>query len=144
MMSLGNPASGLFNLNKDRRAVLSMAVGKAGLAIVLSTYPDKKSAEAAARKIVRANLAACVNIIRLESSIYKWKGELKDVPERLLIIKARSSNYKKIEKAVLASHPYEVPEIIRITVDGGYAPYLEWVGRARGSGLITGPRSKRS
>lgn len=116
------------------------------LIIVLTIYSDKKSAKSAAQGLIKNNLAACANIIRIESSIYKWKGELKEEGEYLLIIKTKSTNYKKIEKAILASHPYEVPEIIAIPVCDGYAPYLEWaeVERIRGSGRITGPRSKRS
>ena len=112
--------------------------------IVLTAYPGRKSADAAARRIVQADLAACINILRIETSIFKWEGKLKEGAEFLLIIKARAANYEKLESAIRENHPYELPEIIRIPIDGGFAPYLDWVERTGEAGFTTGPRSKRS
>ena len=44
--------------------------------IVLTTYPDREKAEEAARMLVGKKLAACVNIIKIEKSIYRWKGKI--------------------------------------------------------------------
>jgi periplasmic divalent cation tolerance protein len=95
--------------------------------LVLTTYPDRKSAGDAAKKLVKDDLAACVSIIKVESSVYKWKGIVKEEGEYLLMIKARSDNYGRIELAIRAGHTYHVPEIIRVNVDGGLSDYLDWV-----------------
>ncbi len=95
--------------------------------IVLTTYPDSKSAMKAAELLVEKNLAKCVNVMALESSIYKWKGKLKKGKEFLLIIKAADSFYPKIELAIKTDHPYELPEVIELPVTGGLKSYLDWV-----------------
>jgi periplasmic divalent cation tolerance protein len=95
--------------------------------VVLTTFPDKKSATRAARSIVKNKLAACVNILRVESSVYEWEGKMKEDDEFLLIIKAASRNYKPLEKALASGHPYKLPEIIRIKAQGGFGKYVGWV-----------------
>ncbi len=97
--------------------------------IVQTTYPDKKSAEAAASNIVKKKLAACVNVIRIESSHYVWKGKPRKEGEFFLIIKTAKANYRKLERWIMESHPYELPEIIRIDVSGGLPGYLAWVDK---------------
>ncbi len=96
--------------------------------IVLSTCPDKKSSKKLARAIIRQNLAACVNVIKIESSHYRWKGKLVENGEFLLVIKTANKNYKKLESFVRKNHPYELPEIVKLKVTGGLASYLDWVG----------------
>ena len=38
-----------------------------------------------------------------------------------------SSAYEALEAKLLALHPYDTPEIIRLPVDGGSARYLAWI-----------------
>lgn len=77
--------------------------------IVLTTYQDREKAEEAARMLVGKKLAACVNIIKIEKSIYRWKGKIEENPEYLLIIKTKEKLYQRLETAVKANHPYELP-----------------------------------
>jgi periplasmic divalent cation tolerance protein len=109
--------------------ILKAIMGLKRMIIVLSTYPDKKTALKCARSLVKRRLAACVNIVKIESSVYEWKGKLKEEGEFLLIIKARSRDYKKTESAIADRHPYEFPEIIRLPVEGGLRKYIDWVER---------------
>ena len=95
--------------------------------VVLSTYPDKEKAEDAAEQLVEKNLAACVNIIKIENSIYKWKGKIEKHPEWLLIIKTTEDAYAQLEKFIKENHPYEVCELIRLDVNGGNRDYIHWV-----------------
>jgi periplasmic divalent cation tolerance protein len=32
-----------------------------------------------------------------------------------------------VEAAIIKAHPYELPEVISINVDGGLPQYLQWV-----------------
>ncbi|XP_050938286.1 protein CutA, chloroplastic isoform X2 [Cucumis melo] len=60
-------------------------------------------------------------------SIYQWKGEIQTDPEELLIIKTRQSLLGALTDHVKAIHPYEVPEVIALPINGGSLEYLEWI-----------------
>ena len=98
--------------------------------IALSTYPDKKSASVAARGLVEKKLAACVSIISIERSFYRWKGKILKAPEFLLLIKTTKTLYPKLETLIKESHPHKVPEIIFLEVKGGQKDYLDWVRKS--------------
>jgi periplasmic divalent cation tolerance protein len=95
--------------------------------IVLSTYPDKSSAQKAAADLVERRLAACVSIIPIECSVYRWKGKIEKRSERLLLIKTGKSAYSAVERRIKETHPHRVPEIVYVTVDRGNRDYLGWV-----------------
>ena len=95
--------------------------------IVLSAFPDRKSADKAAKTLVEGRLAACASIIRLESSVYRWEGRVQRHPEFLLIIKTAGRAYPAVEKQIKAVHPHRVPEIVAMDVKRGSAGYLEWL-----------------
>ncbi len=95
--------------------------------IVLTTCPDPQVADTVASALVDQGLAACVNILPAMRSIYYWKGERQAGEEHLLLIKSLAEDYAEIEGAILAIHPYELPEIIAVSIDTGLAAYLAWI-----------------
>jgi len=97
--------------------------------IVLSTYPDRKSAEEAAGMLVEKRLAACVSMVKIEQSVYRWKGKIEKSPEYLLIIKTTEKAYPRLETRIRRTHPHKVPEIVRLDVKGGNKKYINWVAR---------------
>lgn len=96
--------------------------------LVLTNLPDQASAGNMAQHLVSANLAACVNIMAPCTSIYHWQGKIESATEVPLMIKTTADRYTEIEAFILDRHPYELPEIVRVTVDGGLDAYLQWVG----------------
>jgi periplasmic divalent cation tolerance protein len=106
----------LFSRKKDEKMI-----------IVLCTYPNREKAEDAAVQIVEKELAACVNIIKIENSVYRWKEKTENHPEFLLIIKTTEKAYKQLELFIKSAHPYDVPEILKLAVDGGNKEYIQWV-----------------
>ena len=98
--------------------------------IVLSAYPDRKSAEKSASEIVEKKLAACVSMIAIDRSFYRWKGKVEKHPEYLLLIKTTKKAYARLERQIKKTHPHHVPEIIFIEVKGGQKDYLEWVRKS--------------
>lgn len=94
--------------------------------VVLVTCPPDRAPELA-RSLVEARLAACVNILPAVRSLYTWKGEVCDDGEALLVVKTRASLFDALRTAILAGHPYEVPEIIALPVVAGHQPYLDWL-----------------
>ncbi|MFH0825151.1 MAG: divalent-cation tolerance protein CutA [Pseudomonadota bacterium] len=95
--------------------------------LCLVTIDDYAKAVEIARRLVEAKMAACVNIIPEIRSVYSWKGKICDETERLLIIKTRRGLFEDLKDAVRAMHPYEVPEIISISIDEGLPEYLKWI-----------------
>ncbi len=95
--------------------------------IVLSTYPNKKSAEENAQRIVEKGLAACVSIISIEDSFYRWKGKIERHAEYLLIIKTTEKAYAQLEIFIKENHPHQVPEIVYLEAKGGQKDYLQWL-----------------
>ncbi|HAA04552.1 MAG TPA: hypothetical protein DCZ69_15800 [Syntrophobacteraceae bacterium] len=77
--------------------------------------------------IVAERLAACANIIAGVRSIYRWKGQIWDSEERLMIIKTRSELFPALEKRIRQLHSYEVPEIVAYPIALGNSDYLQWV-----------------
>jgi len=96
--------------------------------LIITTAPDDEIAEKIAHALVSPGLAACVNILPGMRSIYKWRGELQRGDEQLLLIKAQQSAYAAIEKEIEALHPYELPEIIAVSIEAGLPAYLDWIG----------------
>jgi periplasmic divalent cation tolerance protein len=96
--------------------------------LVLTNCPDDDVAERIARTLVETGLAACVNRLAPAASVYRWQGAIERATETPLLIKTTRVRYPEVEQAILALHPYQVPEIVALAIDGGFAPYLRWIG----------------
>jgi periplasmic divalent cation tolerance protein len=77
--------------------------------------------------MVEARLAACGNLIPGLTSVYRWKGEVHQDPESLIIFKTTTLLVGELRRRVVDLHPYEVPEFLVLPVKEGHFPYLEWV-----------------
>ena len=93
--------------------------------IILSTAGERE-ARGIAQALVMQHLAACVNIMPVES-VYRWEGKLCEDREHLLIIKTVTSNADSVMHEIRNLHSYELPEMIVLPVSGGYHPYLQWL-----------------
>lgn len=95
--------------------------------IVLVTAPTADKAAELARALVEAQLAACGNIVPGLRSIYRWEGKVQDEPEVLLILKTRADLFEPLRARIVELHPYDVPEVLRVDIAEGHAPYLSWI-----------------
>jgi periplasmic divalent cation tolerance protein len=95
--------------------------------VALSTCPDAATAERIAHALVEQRLAACVNVLSNLSSVYRWQGKVYQDTEHLLIIKTHRDRLAALEATWRALHPYELPELIVVSIEGGHAPYLSWI-----------------
>ena len=95
--------------------------------IVLCTVPDEAAARRIASALVGEQLAACVNIVPGITSVYRWKDAIETAPELLLIIKTTMGVYTRLQDRIHALHPYELPEIIAVSIDRGLPDYLAWI-----------------
>jgi periplasmic divalent cation tolerance protein len=95
--------------------------------IVLTTVSDEQQAEKLATTLVERRLAACVNIVGPIRSIYRWKGKVEREKEFLLILKSTSEQAARLETVFKELHPYELPERVELSVEGGSEEYLAWI-----------------
>jgi periplasmic divalent cation tolerance protein len=95
--------------------------------LVLTQLPDRASAEALAKALIEARLAACVTIGALSNSLYHWHGKTETAQELPVMIKTCEDLYGAVEGAIRASHPYELPEVVAVPIVHGLAPYLDWI-----------------
>lgn len=94
---------------------------------VFTNLPDRESAMALARDLVDKRLAACVNVLGEITSLYRWEGRVATDSEVAVLIKTRKPLYERIEQAIVALHPYELPEIVAVPIVRGLPAYLQWV-----------------
>ena len=97
--------------------------------IVFSTFPNEASAREAAARLVESGAAACASILPGLTSVYRWRGEVEEAAETLLMIKTTREAYPRLESALKACHPYELPEILAVGAESGLPVYLEWVAQ---------------
>jgi periplasmic divalent cation tolerance protein len=97
------------------------------ISVVMVTVGSGEEALTIARTLVEEKLVACVNIVPCIRSIYRWKGEVCDEEEQLLIMKTRSDLFTGLQNRIRELHSYEVPEIISFPIAEGLPDYLNWV-----------------
>lgn len=95
--------------------------------LVLTNSVDVASAEKLARALVESGAAACVNLLPACRSIYRWQGAVETAAEIPLLIKTTRAAYPRVEEIVRAQHPYDVPELIALSITQGLPAYLEWL-----------------
>lgn len=95
--------------------------------IVLTTCPDAETAGRIARALVEERLAACVNILPPMRSVYRWKGQVEEANEQLLVIKSVTAQFTALRDRLRALHPYELPEIVAVPILDGLPEYLAWL-----------------
>tara|TARA_B100001250_G_scaffold409786_1_gene434835 strand:- start:323 stop:649 length:327 start_codon:yes stop_codon:yes gene_type:complete len=98
--------------------------------LVLCTSPDPASAKSIAEKLVNEKLAACVNVIPGVQSIFRWQGTIDHANENILVIKTKDNLYSELEERIKELHPYELPEIISVSIEKGLLKYLDWINES--------------
>lgn len=102
--------------------------------VVLTTCPTAEVAADLARALVEQGHAACVNVLPAVRSIYRWQGQVQSDDEILLLIKTTAGRFRALRDALVARHPYDVPEVVALRVADGHHPYLDWLADPDGSG----------
>jgi len=102
--------------------------GQTAFALVQTTCDTHELASTIAKTLVQEELAACVQILPIES-IYRWKGDVETAKEFLLLGKIRRDAFREVEARITALHSYELPEILLLPVEGS-AAYLQWIASA--------------
>jgi len=97
------------------------------LLLVMTSLPDEEAADALAKRLVGAHLAACVQIQSGVQSIYRWEGRLCEEQEVVLVAKTTTEQWSAISAFIKQNHPHDVPEIIAQPITHSHADYARWV-----------------
>jgi len=95
--------------------------------LVFTKAPDPEAAQKLAHGLVSARLAACVNVLAECTSVYRWKEAIETASETPMLIKTRAALFAEVKAFIIEHHPYEVPEVIALSVGDGSSAYLEWL-----------------
>ncbi|MCM8759713.1 MAG: divalent-cation tolerance protein CutA [Candidatus Omnitrophica bacterium] len=95
--------------------------------VVITTFPEKKTAEKVCKILIKEKLAACCQISDSISSFYWWKGKIEKSREWLCLFKTEKSALKKLKKRLKSLHPYEVPEIVCLEIKDIDNDYAQWI-----------------
>ena len=107
------------------------------LLLVVITAPDLETARSMARELVNRKIAACVNISPGLISIYNWEDALQEAQEILLLVKTRQELLdSRLIPLIHELHPYDLPEIIALPIQGGSQEYLDWIRQETGGDNI--------
>ncbi len=94
--------------------------------LVLCAFPDTGAAERAVEGALEARLAACAQLVPVRSR-YWWRGRLERADETLVVFKTVPKRVGALFRALEASHPYEVPEIVELDVPRVPDAYLAYL-----------------
>jgi periplasmic divalent cation tolerance protein len=94
--------------------------------VVFVTASSAKEARVIAQAVLKAKLAACVNIVPGIESHYWWRGRLDHAREHLLVIKSARRHFAKLAALVKKTHSYQTPEIIAVPLSASEANYARW------------------
>ena len=94
--------------------------------IVLTTTATVDDAKRLAHAFVEEHLAACVNLVPI-NSVYPWEGEIQEEAEVLLVIKTASRKLHQLEERLHQLHAYSVPEFVAVETSRVADAYKGWL-----------------
>jgi periplasmic divalent cation tolerance protein len=94
--------------------------------VVITTCSSEEEANYLASVLVEKRLAACVQILAV-NSFFRWEGVVNHSSEKQLLIKTMKSRYAELERLLLEKHSYDCPEIIQLPIEAGSSGYLDWI-----------------
>jgi len=109
----------------------------ADVVVLLCTVPPERAGDIV-DALLHERLIACANFVGPVQSRYVWKGSVEQSEEVLLVMKTCRDQLSRLRQRIVELHPYDVPELLELPVDGGLEGYLDWV---RGS---VGPSTETS
>jgi len=95
--------------------------------MIMVTLGGRDDAERLGEALVVEHLAACCSVVPTVHSFYYWEDQLRREHEALLLVKTLESRATAVQEFVRTHHSYELPEILQVSIDGGFAAYLNWM-----------------
>jgi periplasmic divalent cation tolerance protein len=94
---------------------------------VYAVFADSDEAERIGRAMVEQRLAACVNLLGMCRSIYRWDGTIEEASEVPALFKTTMAQSDALIAAIAEAHSYNVPAIVVWPIAKLSEPYAAWV-----------------
>ena len=101
-----------------------MSPGDHGM--LMTALPSREAAAAIANLLIDERLAACVQLLAVQS-FYRWEDKTQNEAEVLLLVKTRTALFDAAIARIKAAHSYAVPEIVGMPFTAGFAGYFGWI-----------------
>jgi len=85
------------------------------------------NAEALARSVIQAGLAATVQVVGPVSTVTRWESAIEEAQEWQLRITTAAKCLPALEQHIGENHSHSIPEIVVTAIIGGSAAYLSWI-----------------
>ena len=100
---------------------------KGEFVVVWTTLPADMDVARFGRTLVEERLAACVSVQGGVKSVYRWQDGVEEDEEQQVIVKTTMDRVGRLRERIRQLHPYEVPEVLVLSVADGSSDYLDWV-----------------
>lgn len=115
----------LENLRSSLREVLTQkGFTPASPVQIVTTLPSEDAALDMVRSLLEQRTIAASHVVPTKS-LFWWNGKIQEVSEWMCFMKGK--DFPTMEKAVRAIHPYEVPEIVQVSIERGNSDYVQWL-----------------
>jgi len=84
--------------------------------LIYTTCKNLEEAKKISKELLNKKLIACSNFFPM-NSMYRWKGEINEDNEYILILKTMEEKFKEIKEEIKKLHSYECPCIIKLEAD---------------------------
>ena len=99
---------------------------------VYAVFANQAEAESIGRTVVEERLAACINVLGLCRSIYRWQGKIETATEVPAILKTDAAHIDALIARIADLHSYAIPAIVVRSVHKALAAYADWVEESLG------------
>jgi len=97
------------------------------MVILFTTVQTRAAGRKLIKKLLDKKLVACVSLSSEMESYFTWKGKRQAGKEFFCWIKTTQAKKKQVMNFLAKEHPYEIPEIVALSVTDASLPYLKWV-----------------
>ena len=111
-------------MTSEEDCAASQAAASHGM--LMTTAATRDEAAKIAKLLIEENLAACVQLLPIES-FYIWHGKSQNEAEVLLLVKTRRHLFNTAIARIKTVHSYALPEIVGVPFTAGLAEYLSWI-----------------
>lgn len=95
--------------------------------LILTNTDSPIEAERIADQLLDQKLAAAVQIMGPVNSRYRWQDKIHQRQEWVILIKTSESREEEITSLIKELHGYELPGIMKLSIEGGESQYLQWI-----------------
>ena len=101
--------------------------------VAWTTFPTEAVARQIGTMLVEKQCAACVHLLPVGVSLYRWEGGLETGAEVLAMLKTTRDALPRLRQVLAEAHPYACPELVAHEVVDGIPAYLDWVRAETGA-----------